>query len=448
MLSGALAIAGRIWSKGSKPQKTLPPDFMSLPLELKIAVVRMCEPADIVVLGNLATRVLLAIADNKAARLSSEMRSITLPILYHSVDLSCHRDRGIIKSSLIDVEPDNPIRADKNGRVVQIIRRQLSFMHTILVHPEYAPQIKSLTWTFFNLVDNSNGGVEVKEGPLWKCFKAMRNIEILDFCSLAMWHEFHTPPPLFFSATIISLGGPMSFALATSILQSRDPALITTLELNNLQDLGQLRKGKNLAGNEDLSVLRETMYPNKTPKVRHPGPMRDHLRNLTGKCTSLRHLALRSLGDDYMSHYFWSATLDEIRYKQWAAFINSVRDTLRTFEFEQGISPQLHNQGGCGTGRGRMPLQMIRPMDERYITFIAPVLIHGPWPALNKVVIRGVGGSVQDRCAHATRIDDLGRIADSHHRLRQALEPKVLLTLEREATKTFYCRANTNYYSS
>lgn len=246
MLSGALAIAGKIWSKGSKPQKTLPPDFMSLPLELKVAVVRMYQPADIVVLGNLATRVLLAIADNKAARLSSEMRSITLPILYHSVDLSCHRDRGIIKSSLIDVEPDNPKRANKNGRVVQIIRRQLTFMHTIFVHPEYAPQISSLTWTFFNLVDNSNGGVEVKEGPLWKCFKAMRNIEILDFCSLAMWHEFHNPLPLFFSATIISLGGPMSFALATSILQSRDPALITTLELNNLQDLGQLRKGRNL----------------------------------------------------------------------------------------------------------------------------------------------------------------------------------------------------------
>lgn len=95
-----------------------------------------------------------------------------------------------------------------------------------------------------------------------------------------------------------------------------------------------------------------------------------------------------------------------------------------------------------------MPLQMIRPMDERYITFIAPMLIHGSWPELKRVVIRGVGGSVQDGCAHATRMDDLGRIVDSHHRLRQALEPKVLLTLEREATKTFYCRANTNYYST
>lgn len=437
MLSDALAIAGGMSSQGSKSQETLSADFMSLPLELKTAIVRACEPADIAVLGQLATHISSIVADEMAAQTSSEMRSITLLVLYSSVDLSCHRDEGTFASGLTVVESDNPLRVERDGRVDQIIRRQLAFVRTILAHPEYALLIKSLAWTFLNLLDESHNGEEVKERPVWKCFKAMRNVEILDFCSLAMSREVHTPPPLFSSAKKISLGGLMSFAMASSILHSGNPEFITFLELNDVQDHGQLRKGKSLLGNEKPSVLRETMYPNKTPKIRHPGPMRDHLRILTGKCLSLKTLILRSVRQDYIACNFWWSPLDEIRYKQWAAFVDSVRNTLRTFEFEQGLPARYHIPGGCTYGHRQLPRQSIRPMDDRYLRYIAPVLFHGSWPELKDVVIRGVGGSVQDHFVDCNNGGDFWRIAESQHRLQQALEPNVLLTLEQEATKTF-----------
>lgn len=144
----------------------------------------------------------------------------------------------------------------------------------------------------------------------------MKKVEILDFCSLAMWREVRTPLALFSSARNKSLGGLMTFTFATSILHSGNPASITSLELNNVQDLGHLRKGIGLVGNEDLSTLRETMYSHESPKDRHLGPMRDYLRTLEGRCTSLRHFALCSVGDGYEPNQLWSSPLDEVRYKQ------------------------------------------------------------------------------------------------------------------------------------
>lgn len=174
------------------------------------------------------------------------------------------------------------------------------------------------------------------------------------------------------------------------------------------------------------------MYLDESPNTR------DHLRTLTGRCTSLRHLALRSADDDFKPNQLCSASLDEVRYVQWATFIVSVGNTLRTFGFEQGIPPQCHSQGGCSNRTDWMPLQVIRPMHERYFKYIAPVLVHGSWPEVKKVVSRALGGSVQNCYIHNTIEHDLGRIAKSKHRLQQALEPNVLLTFEREATKTFY----------
>lgn len=281
---------------------------------------------------------------------------------------------------------------------------------------------------------------------MWRCFKAMKNIQTLDFCSIALDREICTPPPLFASAKVIRLGGPMSFALATSILFSVEPSLITSLELNNVQDLGQLCKGKSLSSSENLSRLRETRYPNGNPKVRHPGPMRDHLRKLKGRCKALRRLVLRSVGHDHMANEMWSGPLDEARYKEWASFIDSVRPTLEIFEFEQGIPPQLKNQGGCSRCFANGPNQTIRPMDERFIKYILPVLSHGLWPALREVTIRGVGGRVQDYSKRCHKHDKLGWVAEAQFQLEKALQPEASVVFHEEAGTTFYHRDRTNYY--
>lgn len=73
---------------------------------------------------------------------------------------------------------------------------------------------------------------------------------------------------------------------------------------------------------------------------------------------------------------------------------------------------------------------------------MVPVLIHGSWPELKNVVIRGVGRSVQDHYVHTMTKDDLGRTAKSKHRLQHALEPNLWLTIEQEATKSFHHMKN------
>lgn len=76
----------------------------------------------------------MIIVDRITAQLSSEMRSLTLPILQRSADFSCHQDKGTFKSTLIDVESDNPIRLQRDGRVWKIGQRQLTFVRTFLAH--------------------------------------------------------------------------------------------------------------------------------------------------------------------------------------------------------------------------------------------------------------------------------------------------------------------------
>jgi len=36
--------------------------------------------------------------------------------------------------------------------------------------------------------------------------------------------------------------------------------------------------------------------------------------------------------------------------------------------------------------------EIVRPMDARFLEHILPTLSHGPWPALEQMAVRGVGG--------------------------------------------------------
>lgn len=116
--------------------------------------------------------------------------------------------------------------------------------------------------------------------------------------------------------------------------------------------------------------------------------MRDHLRPLIGKCTGLKELTLRTAWQDFYSDWMWSESHDEARYREWAGFIESVRPTLQYLDFDQGIPPQFHNQSGCGR-HDPLPLQKKRPMHQRFITFILPLLVKGPYPVFKGLIIRG-----------------------------------------------------------
>ncbi|KAL2057183.1 hypothetical protein ABVK25_002236 [Lepraria finkii] len=68
-----------------------------------------------------------------------------------------------------------------------------------------------------------------------------------------------------------------------------DPTKVTHLELNNLQDFGQLYEGKDMPSvpNRCTPIDRrpETKYLNGDSKLKYPRPMRDHFRRITSRCT-------------------------------------------------------------------------------------------------------------------------------------------------------------------
>jgi len=344
------------------------------------------------------------------------------------------------------VASNNPDRRSLEEDDV-LFRRQQLLIRTLRAQPQLGKFVKSLTWTHRTWSDGPGEDDCLKEGPTWAAFKTLSNIEKLDFCSMVSRREIHAPPPLFSSAKWISIGGQMSHALATSILHSVDPSKITYLELDNLQDLGQLRKHKAIPLDQDLGQLRETTYPDRSPKVRHPGAMRDHLRFLEGRCTALRTLVMRSVGQDYYRDWLWSAVHDEKRYSEWARFIDSTRSSLQGLQLEQGLTQEDLNQHGCVSHFLQIsPQTGGRPMDRRFIEIILPVLLKRPWPKLRALDIRGIGGRVQNCHRRGCSGEVVSDIESAEFRLKEALGPRISVSWEPEASRTFFIRLWASLY--
>ncbi|MCJ1402952.1 hypothetical protein MMC11_006173 [Xylographa trunciseda] len=254
-----------------------------------------------------------------------------------------------------------------------------------------------------------------------------RRLRTVDFVSLATERELDSPP-----------------LLLRSICHGVDPAKPRTLALDNLHDLGQARDGHDLPRASDLSTMTETDCVDGTPMLRHPGPTRGCLQPLIGRCTALQHLSLRSVGQDDVHDALWSPAKDEARYAEAAEFIASVRPTLRTLVFEQGLQADDDSDPGCGSSRaGLSTREAGRPMDVRFVKYIVPVLVEAPWPHLREMVIRGVGGSVRRSVERGNREMDRTLAEEIYGIVHGAMsEQNIRLSWEREASKTFYLRVH------
>lgn len=370
------------------------------------------------------------------------MFTLALPILYHSVDISYHHDNRLWPGRYphILVPSDNPQRSSWMEDV-ELFRRQKCFIHTLLERPTCGKLVKNLTWSN---MDWPSGPEEIDtfdEESMWQALTSLSSLRTVDFCSLACERETCSVPPLFSSATGLTLCGQMSYDLATSIMHSVDLSKLTFLSLDNIHDLGQIRKGKSIPFDRELIHLRESRYADGSPKTKHPGPMRDHLRSLTGKCTALKHLVLRSVGQDFYIDTLWSTELDEQRYDEWANFIDAARYTLRVLEIEQGLPPENMNSSRCPSGLLRISPQTVRPMDRRLLHHILPILVKQPWPSLKSMSVKGLGGRVQMANYFGTVLGGECDLDSVEAQLQQALGPHVHVSCKREATKTFFIRA-------
>ncbi|KAI9879068.1 MAG: hypothetical protein M1830_009709 [Pleopsidium flavum] len=397
--------------------------FTQLAQELQQEIIRQCDVKD---LTNLS-------------RTSHITHKLCHPTLYHTVDISVHNVKGGVPDHRppYTVEADNPCRAF--GRLdFAMFRRQQLFIRTIMEHSKYGKYVRSFTWTLITPPQTDDGLGYVnhwKNEVVWQTFGTFTSVQEVSIAFLTFERETDAPSSLFSSASSVRLVGRASYRLVSAILHSVDPAKLTSLTLDNLQDFGQRNDGKDLPYDCDLCEIPETFNTDGTFRTKHPGPMRGHLRYLKGRCTALKHLSMRSVGQDDSNDYLWSATNDEERYNEWAAFLQSVTPTLQSFTFEQGFEP---DGSECIMNRpDPRPLQTVRPMDARFIKYILPVILGYPWPHLKIMFIRGVGGQCRKYVQLTTTKHYEATVYEVEGKIRAVMGSEVPLTYEREATQTF-----------
>ena len=366
------------------------------------------------------------------------MNGLALPPLYESIDISIHNDVGLFNGyhPLYRVTAESPERNIMDIET-SFLSKQKLFVDAVLRTPRYGKLVRSFTWTCLTELDDDDK--PIGERRTWMALRKLDSVESLDFASMMSERERHPPPQLFRSARQVCLVGRMSQAMVSALLHCGNPQRFIALDLDNIWDFGQLDVHKALPKSSE-HVLQESYRRNGRPKTRNYGPMRSHLHLINGKCTFLTRLSLRGVGQDYLGRsHGWHDEFDEQRYAEWASFLDSVKSTLQYLLLEQGRKPG-YNQPMCTTIRITMPRQATRPMDERFLKYLFPVLERGPWPQLRSMTIRGLLGGVRyeyERLHAPASSDSFDRIA---LQLRRALGDTVELKVEREAEKTYWHR--------
>ncbi len=356
------------------------PNLSCLPTEIQDVIFESCGQHDLLRLGQASKALFLS----------------TVPLIYRYVDLSTHnRELAESPSTRVQWADVHPLLPPP----VTLIHRQHCFLLTLLRYPEYGKYVRHLTWTLIFASDIKRESTplpadkifQYPETKIWDAFQYMVNVEKLDFASLHAYctpYLMQCPSSLFSSAISIRLLGRFSFRLASAILHSVDATKLEQLCLDDVQDWGQhadgtpmpFSEGNHLAGRE------EHRNPDGSRGIVFPGPMRGLLPVLEGRCLSLTTLLLRKAGQKYTSSKktgFWSASADEEVYSEWAAFIESVKPTLKVLVVEQGTNSMVQRQNHI-SGPGR-------PMDIRFTRYVVPSLASGGWSHLKRMEVRGTG---------------------------------------------------------
>ena len=344
--------------------------------------------------------ILLAFCDTPEllaiSRTCKALHNKAVPLLYRKVDISAH-NQGLLQFTHTNGSHYYGWADEFRPRfeLAPLARSQQSFLSAILKHPEIGKHVHEFSWTVRSNWDPNGyqpNTMIYKAVPpdtrMWEAFQLLNNVKTLD---LAYLHEnfdrtYLREPPnsLFATATNIRLSGVMYRQVVNSILHSVDLPKLERLAIDNLQDPGHIgpvypyiAPGRNFDA-QDLNQRTES------EELTFPGPMRGVLPLLHGRCTALHTFLYRKPGL-YQYGTTFSKSADEKCYEEFAAFIVSVKPTLRCLTFEQGTPPP---PGWPGQGVTR---QRDRPLDAYFIRHAFPALMSGDWPNLQKVQILGVG---------------------------------------------------------
>ena len=359
-------------------------------------------------LSNLPSDILFAIAEHcdrqdllSFCLASKRTMQASIPRIYRQVDLSTH-NRGVVACSGDELQDSDlgprPEHSDSTRCTkipVYMVPRQWVFINTMMSRKEYRKYVRVLIWTFLP----QEFRTQVEKQAFWNLMRCLENVRSFDLADLSKdWSSVSPRPSLlegryFPNASSVRLLGVMEPVIAASILSTVDPSKLVSLELDNVQCCGKTAIGTTMPSTPKLAACKKnvaailprfTEWTSSDSGILWPGLMRGLLSPLKGRCTGLKSLTLRKVGDRN------SKESDVVRWMnecllvfEWASFIESVSGTLEEFMFEQG--PRDEEQF-----RGTHRVNPVRLMDRLFGAIIFPVLLAGPWPRLKSMEIKGV----------------------------------------------------------
>ena len=362
-------------------------------------------------LSNLPSDILFTIAEHCSRQdllrfclASKRTMQASTTHLYRHVDLSTH-NRGVVVCSgneLGKCTPGSRMERSDSTRCtnvpVNMVRRQLAFITTMLGRKEYSKYLRVLIWTLLQPTGRRRESCTEKQ-LFWNLMLRLENVRSFDLADLSeSWSSVFPRPSLsegryFPNASSVRLVGVMEPVITASILSTIDPSKLVSLELDNVQCCGKTATGTTMPSPPHTPPSRQSVtaiLPRYTELMSSdsgfvwPGLMRGLLSPLKGRCTGLKSLTLRKVGDRYPRESEVVRWMNECHLlHEWASFIRSVSGTLEEFMFDQG--PRDENQS-----RGNFRVNPVRLMDRLFGSIIFPVLLAGPWPRLKSMELRGV----------------------------------------------------------
>ncbi|KAH7092271.1 hypothetical protein FB567DRAFT_235218 [Paraphoma chrysanthemicola] len=379
-----------------------PTSICDLPTELIIRILDLCNSEEVA----------------RICQTCCLLHDVSPPHLYHTIDLSSHH----VKSNAESVPagehgvPFSSLRRKWTHQDYVANKKQERFMQTLKEHPALSRHVRSLCWTFFDfstiapedfkdeelassyeyLYDMTDEGFQVpidtgKGKAVWQTIESMINVTSVDICWLDEGRRFILPQPLFPSLIRVRLSGIMTREMVQCILTY--PARLERLELDNLLQWSEIEPPipKFPIFLEAATYWRDNANAHK---VIHRGRlMAESLNPVLGHCKSLSSLCIATVGNgDYIE---WSTDWEDRCYSAWARFIDSTRHQLRHFSFKQGVDHSHATRGKEMWRRGRIVSSNSRFLDLLFLSWILPTLVKSPWPNVQRMMIRGVGYTIE-----------------------------------------------------
>lgn len=350
------------------------------------------------------------------ARSSKELRDLTLPSIYHTVDLSVHNTVSKAGESFWRMHPNGDPREapidddsqeweyeDRYPLCLPILEplaaRQQSFLNALLHNPGLGAYVRIFVWTIRCNWDPAG----LQEAPpfrlryfkaiepdtrICEVFRHLTNVQNLDLCSLHDSRDngylCNPREKLFSAVTELRLGGLMYHSLVDSILNSINMPKLQSLDLNALQDQGR-PKDSVLAPCSPhgipIHILRN--YNDLVTKDHvQTGPMCGILPALYGHSTTLQSLSIRKPGIMANIDRYHSIIDDEFSCEL-GRFLRFVKPTLKRLSYEIGF-PSVNYQSSPEPP----PRELFG--NRQFVRDLLPILLEPNWPAIKSVRISGV----------------------------------------------------------